>query len=108
MASRRKAFDDDDLDRLRGVSISDALTRLGLYWKADPDFLPVKNSNTQRLYVSVGSRVIELLVTDMKWYDVRSEKGGGGAIDLAMHLLGLDFVHAVKALISVAIVERRP
>lgn len=108
MATRRKSFDDADLDRLRKVSIPDALIRLGLYWKVDPDFQPEKNSNTQRLYVSVGSRVVELLVTDMKWYDSRAGKGGGGGIDLAMHLLGLDFVHAVKALIKVVIGERRP
>lgn len=108
MASRRRAFVGADLDRLREVSIPDVLTRLGLYWKADPDFQPAKNSNTQRLYVTVGSRVVELLVTDVKWYDARADKGGGGGIDLAMHLLSLDFVHAVKALITVASGERRP
>lgn len=107
MASRRKPFDDADLDRLREVSIPDALTRIGLYWKVDPDFLPEKNLKTQRLYVSVGSRVVELLVTDMKWYDARAKKGGGGGIDLAMYLLSLDFVHAVKALIKVVSGERR-
>jgi hypothetical protein len=108
MVSRRKSFDDADLDRLRDVSIPDALTRLGLYWKADPDFQPTKNSNTQRLYVSVGSRVVELLVTDIKWYDARADEGGGGGIDLAMHLLRLDFVQAVKALMTVVAGERRP
>ncbi|MBZ3343388.1 hypothetical protein IPR00_22095, partial [Xanthomonas perforans] len=40
--------------------------------------------------------VVELLATGPKWYDTRAEKGGGGAIDLAMHLLRLDFVSAVK------------
>ncbi len=30
-----------------------------------------------------------------KWFDTRAEKGGG-AIDLAMHLLRLEFVAAVK------------
>lgn len=105
MATRRKSFDDADLDRLRKISIPDVLTRLGLYWKVDPGFQPAKYSNTQRLYVSVGSRVVELLVTDMKWYDARADKGGGGGIDLAMHLLSLDFVHAVKALIKVVIGE---
>jgi hypothetical protein len=108
MASRGKSFDDADLDRLREVSIPDALTRMGLYWKVDPDFLPEKNSNTKRLYVSVESRVVELLVNDMKWYDARAEKGGGGGIDLAMYLLNIDFVHAVKALIKVVSGERRP
>ena len=99
----RRVFTGADLDRLREVSIHDALTRLGLYWKVDPDFQPEKNSNTKRLYVSVGSRVVELLVTEIKWYDAKADKGGGGVIDLVMHLLRLDFVHAVKVLSACAI-----
>ena len=35
-----------------------------------------------------------------KFFDTRADKGGGGAIDLAMHLLRLDFVAAVKRLSS--------
>jgi hypothetical protein len=42
--------------------------------------------------------VVELLATGVRWYDPRAKKGGGGAIDLAMHLLGLQFVDAVKRL----------
>nr|WP_254176670.1 hypothetical protein [Pseudomonas aeruginosa] len=41
-----------------------------------------------------------LLVTGAKFFDTRADKGGGGAIDLAMHLLRLDFVAAVKRLSS--------
>ena len=37
-----------------------------------------------------------------KWYDTRARKGGGGAIDLAMHVLGLTFVDAVKSLNKLA------
>ena len=48
--------------------------------------------------VAIGGGMVELLVTGPKWYDTRAEKGGGGAIDLAMHLLRLDFVSAVKRL----------
>jgi hypothetical protein len=40
----------------------------------------------------------EILTTGPKWYDTRAKKGGGGAIDLAMHVLGLSFVDAVKLL----------
>ncbi|WP_425534212.1 hypothetical protein [Xanthomonas citri] len=48
--------------------------------------------------MSIGAGVVELLATGSKWYDTRGNKGGGGAIDLAMHLLRLDFVSAVKRL----------
>ena len=50
--------------------------------------------------MSVGSNVVELLLTDQKWFDPRVDIGGRGCIDLAMHLLGLSFVDAVKALSS--------
>ena len=42
--------------------------------------------------------VDEILTTGPKWYDTRARKGGGGAIDLAMHVLGVSFVDAVKQL----------
>lgn len=52
------------------------------------------------VYVSIGGGVSELLVTGPKWYDARLNKGGGGAIDLTMHLFRLDFANAVKRLQS--------
>lgn len=73
-----------------------ALDALALYWKIDPGYSPVKDKTTTRLNVAVGSAVVELLATGPKWYDTRAKKGGGGAVDLAMHLLRLDFVAAVK------------
>ena len=71
-----------------------------MYWKRDPDFVPMKDPKTVRLYVSMGGGVSELLVIGFKWYDARLNKGGGGAIDLTMHLFRLDFVNAVKRLQS--------
>jgi len=94
----RGRFDQDAVLRARGLSIEDALARLGLYWKVDRDFQPVKDSSTKRIFVSVGNRVVELLVTNLKWYDVKAKRGGGGAIDLAMHLCTTDFVTAMKSL----------
>ena len=91
-------FDQDVVLRARLLSIEDALSSLGLYWKVDQDFHPLKDSATKRLYASIGNRVVELLVTDLKWYDVTAKKGGGGAIDLAMHLRTTDFVTAMKSL----------
>ncbi|KPY61007.1 hypothetical protein ALP37_200145 [Pseudomonas amygdali pv. sesami] len=96
----RRSFDDAQLRQFREMPVSVALDALGLYWKRDPDFVPVKDKATVRLNVSLGGSVIELLATGAKWYDTRSEVGGGGAIDLAKHLLRLDFVSAVKRLSS--------
>lgn len=83
---------------MREMPVSAALDLLGLYWKRDADFKPIKDKHTERVNVSIGGGVVELLATGPKWYDTRTEKGGGGAIDLAMHLLRLDFVSAVKRL----------
>jgi len=95
---RRKRFDPALLAKLRSMTPQQTLDRLGLHWQRDPDFRPQKDPRTARLYVTVGSSVFELVVTGVRWYDTRAERGGGGAIDLAMHLLRLSFVDAVKRL----------
>jgi len=46
----------------------------------------------------VDGRDFELLTTGLKWFDTRANVGGGGSIDLAMHLLQLDFKQAVRKL----------
>ncbi|HNI00636.1 MAG TPA: hypothetical protein PK958_16920 [Rhodocyclaceae bacterium] len=72
-----------------------------LFWRRDPDFVPEKDKRTVRLFLSSPSGFAwEVLVTGLKWFDVRAGKGGGGGIDLVMHLLGIDFVKAVKLLSS--------
>ncbi|MXS80201.1 hypothetical protein ABF86_05435 [Nitrosomonas sp. GH22] len=96
MGRSRKSFSPELLEQLRSMPVVAALNVLGLYWKRDSDFLPVKDKTTIRLNVSLGGSVVELLATGARWYDTKTNKGGGGAIDLAMHLLRLDFVTAVK------------
>ncbi|MEX8837444.1 hypothetical protein AB8F86_22665 [Salmonella enterica] len=96
MARTKKSFPPELLEELRVMPVVAALDALGLYWKRDPDFVPVKDKSTVRLNVALGGGGVELLATGPKWYDTRAEKGGGGAVDLAMYLLRLDFVTAVK------------
>jgi len=95
---RRARFDGAVLDSLRSMTVTEALDRLGLGWKRDPDFSPHKDPRTTRLHVAVGGGVVELVVTGARWYDARAQRGGGGAIDLTMHLLRVSFVDAVKRL----------
>ena len=111
----RKSFDDETLKWVREMPLSLVLDRLRdagkLFWRRDVDFKPEKDSRTVRLYVSSPEgQAWELLVTGPKWYDTRAEKGGGGGIDLVMHLLSLDFVQSVKLLAAGAGVagQRRP
>ncbi|MFV2949464.1 hypothetical protein [Pseudomonas japonica] len=68
--------------------------------KLDRTFIPVKDAHTRRWNVSTPRGKFEVLSTGIKWYDTRAQRGGGGAIDLAMHLLGLSFVDAVKHLVA--------
>lgn len=67
----KRSFSPELLESLRSMVVTKALDALGLH-------------------VAVGGQV----------FDTRADKGGGGAIDLAMHLLRLDFVAAVKRLSS--------
>jgi hypothetical protein len=92
----RRSFAPELLARLHEMSVPAVLDALEIYWKRDSDFRPVKDKATIRVNVAIGGGNVELLATGAKWYDTRAEKGGRGAIDLAIHLLHLDFVSAVK------------
>lgn len=92
----------DIVSKARAVSLEDALDRLGFYVSRDSAFQPRVNKRTVSLFVSDDSDVRELIVTGEKWFDKRENVGGGGAIDLAMHLKGLSFPQAVRALTEAA------
>ena len=68
--------------------------------KADTTFVPTKDARTRRWTVHTERGDYEILTTGCKWYDTRAKIGGGGAIGLAMYVLGLSFVDAVNRLIS--------
>lgn len=101
----RRSFGDEQLAKVRAVPLSQVLNKLHddgkLFWRRDLDFVPEKDRQTVRLFLSSPSGFAwEVLVTGLKWYDVRAGKGGGGSIDLVMHLLGVDFVTAVTLLLE--------
>jgi hypothetical protein len=94
----RRSFSSATLARLRDLPSDIALARLATTLKADLTFIPVKDAGSRRWHVHTTRGDFEILTTGPKWYDTRARKGGGGAIDLAMHVLGLSFVDAVKHL----------
>ncbi len=101
----RKYFEEAQLMRVRAlplIKVLDGLKAEGaLFWRSDVDFVPEKDSRTVRLFISVPSgSAWEILVTDLKWFDTRAGKGGGGGIDLVMYLLGVDFASAVTLLLE--------
>ncbi len=97
----REFFDPGTLTRLRQIPLETALTVVSVHATLDSTYVPVKNARSRRWHVRTQRGHFELLTTTSKWFDVRARRGGGGAIDLAMHLLGLSFVDAVKHLAAV-------
>lgn len=59
-----------------------------------------KDQRSLRWYIRTTRGKFESLTTGAKWRHVRAEKGGGGAIDVAMHVRRLRFVDAVTFLID--------
>jgi len=74
---------------------SDVLAALASHAKADQTYVPVADKRTRRWHVDFGGRDYELLTTGSKFWDTRAGVGGGGAVDLVMHLLTSDFRAAV-------------
>jgi hypothetical protein len=96
--SRRRPFSPAALARLREQPSEEILARLAIDLKVDSTFAPVKAIRSRRWHVHAASGDFEILTTGLKWYDTHARKGGGGAIDLTMHLLGVSFVEAVSLL----------
>ena len=93
-----RSFSPSVLVALRELPIEKALARLAIHIKADATYRPVKAPASRRWQVRTACGEFEILATGVKWYDTRAKKGGGGAIDLAMHVLQVSFVDAVKQL----------
>jgi hypothetical protein len=94
-----RSFTQAALTSLRDIPSDEALPLLSIYCKADPLYVPVKDPRSRRWHVLTARGEFEILTTGpAKWYDTRAKKGGGGAIDLTMHLLQISFVDAVKLL----------
>ena len=98
----RRSFSPTVLARLRDLPSDQVLARLAIDLKPDLTFKPAKNARSHRWHAHTSCGDFEILTTGPKWYDTRAHKGGGGAIDLAMHVLGLSFVDAVKSLNKLA------
>ena len=91
-------MDKSELERWQSMDAAVALARLADYLKEDRDFRPLGDPCTKRFHVSAAGHDWELLLTGPKWFDTRSESGGGGAIDLVMHLWTLKFKQAIALL----------
>lgn len=90
---------DEVLAELRTLTVEEVLRRLGVYWTLDREYRPIKTQLYRRVWVTTpAGEVVGLQVDGIRWYDLQARKGGGGGIDLAMHLLGCSFREAVRLL----------
>jgi hypothetical protein len=94
----RQLVDNSTLDRWRGLSAAQVLVHLADHAKQDSSFSPTTAVHTARWHARFGDREFELLCTGPKFFDTRANKGGGGAVDLVAHCLGLDFKATVRLL----------
>lgn len=90
--------DKSRLARWRAMDAAVALGALAEHVKQDPSFVPRSSLQTARWHASVDGNDVELLCTGPKFFDVRAGRGGGGAVDLVMHLFDVDFKAAVRLL----------
>ncbi len=89
-----------DVAALRATPLTEALELLGYHVQLDRDYRPRSCADTVRVIAEATNRplVFELLITGPKWWDLRAGMGGGGAIDLVMHVESMPYRNAVRAL----------
>lgn len=90
--------DDTELERWHRLDAAAVLSKFADHAAVDPTFKPARNARTERWYATVAGNEYEILVTGPKFWDARAERGGGGALDLIMHLHQIPFKKAVQRL----------
>src|SRR4029079_3795499 len=82
----RQQFDSATLSQLRAMPSETALALVTIDLKADATFFLLKASASRRWHARTARAEFEILTTGTKWYDTRATHGGGGRLDLTMHL----------------------
>jgi hypothetical protein len=93
-----KRLDQVTLARWQALPAAEMLLSVADHAKEDRTYKPIEGRTTTRWHATVNGSEFELLLTGPKFYDTRAKSGGGGAIDLLMHLTRSDFRGAVRLL----------
>lgn len=99
----RQSVDNLTLERWRALDALLVLEKLGCCAKADNSFEPLSALGTQRCHVNAEREDFELLLLGPKIFDTRLKRGGGGAVDLVMHVRHVDFKGATALLRRLAV-----
>ncbi|BEU21246.1 hypothetical protein [Paraburkholderia terrae] len=94
-----------EIESARAVPFHLLLRFLGAYCKLDREYKSVGSVESIRVHVNHAGRDFRFVFTGEKWINellspLQQGRGGAGAIDLAAHLTGLDFVRSVKICID--------
>lgn len=87
---------ESSLVRWRALDAVCVLEAVADYAKRDETYAPTKDSTSTRWHATVLGHDFELLLTGPKFWDTRANTGGGGAVDMVMHLARCDFREAVR------------
>ena len=107
-----RPFSPDQIAQARAVPFRTVLRYLGAYVKVDEDYTPLDPARRcYRLQVGYQGNDFRLVVMGEKFVNEllphnSSHRGGGGSIDLVMHIAGTDFVQSVKVCLD-AIAPKR-
>ncbi len=83
---------------MQAMDAKTVLLKFADHAKPDPTFQAISSKHTSRWHACVLNRNFELLLNGTKFYDTRLKRGGGGGIDLVMHLFQTNFRQAVERL----------
>lgn len=96
MRSARTKIPPELLDLARAVPLASALQAIEYHVRVDETYRPQADPRSQRWLIDGPCGVHELVVTDRRWFDLRAQRGGFGALDLVMHITGLPLPKAVR------------
>ena len=97
-SDRMRPVPETTLNRWRQLSALDVLQVFAEHSKLDRTFVPTTAMGGTRWHASVLGVDFELILNGPKFWDCRSQSGGGGAVDLVMHLTRQDFRMAARLL----------
>lgn len=90
--------EESELLRWRALPVNKLLLQVVTFAKRDGTVEPINNKCTERWFANVQGREYELVTEGPKFYDTRTEHGGGGAVDFVLYLHHLDFKGATAFL----------
>ena len=100
MVRRSRPIAEAHLTRWRELDAAQVLAVIAEHSKRDLTFVPLKDTSSSRWHASVEGVDYELLLTGPRFWDCRSHVGGGGALDLVMHVTRADFKAAALRLLA--------